>query len=320
MSTLVEGDVRETGPGGPGKAQLSDRAKAERTLGWKLAGPAFIIMLAVTAYPILNAVWLSLFSYRLTDPTARKFIFLNNYAVILTDGLWWMAVLNTVVITVITVAVELVIGIALAMIMNKIIIPRRTLRTIVLIPYAIITVVSAFACRFAFAVDTGFLNHTLHALSFGAFSDTYDWFGGRWSAIFAICISEIWKTTPFMSLLLLAGLAQIDGSLEEAAKVDGATFWQRLFKVILPNMKAAIMVALLFRTLDAFRIFDAVFVMTAGSQDTSSVSLVAYNQTISRVEIGMGSAVSVLLFLCVLGISAVFVRSFKVDLSRVRGE
>ena len=166
MTTLVEGDGRETGPGGPGKAQLSDRAKAERTLGWKLAGPAFIIMLAVTAYPILNAVWLSLFSYRHTDPTARKFIFLNNYAVILTDGLWWMAVLNTVVITVITVAVELVIGMALAMIMNKIVIPRRTLRTIVLIPYAIITVVSAFAWRFAFAVDTGFLNHTLRALSF----------------------------------------------------------------------------------------------------------------------------------------------------------
>ena len=100
-----------------------------------------------------------------------------------------------------------------------------------------------------------------------------------------------------MSLLLLAGLAQVDSALDEAAKVDGATFWQRLYKVTLPNMKAAIMVALLFRTLDAFRIFDNVFIMTGGSQNTSTVSLVAYNQTISRAEIGMGSAVSVLLFL-----------------------
>jgi multiple sugar transport system permease protein len=320
MSTLVDGTAPKTRSDKPGQVQLSDRAKAERVLGWKLAGPAFIIMLAVTAYPILNAVWLSLFNYRLTDPSARSFVFLNNYAVVLTDGLWWGAVLNTVIITVVTVVVELVIGMALAMIMNKIVIPRRTLRTVVLIPYAIVTVVSAFAWRFAFAVDTGFINHWLHTLTFGAFPEAYDWFGGHWSAIFAICISEIWKTTPFMSLLLLAGLAQVDSSLEEAAEVDGATFWQRLFKVVLPNMKAAIMVAVLFRTLDAFRIFDAVFVMTGGSQDTSSVSLVAYNQTISRVEIGMGSAVSVLLFLAVLGISALFVKGFKVDLAQVKGE
>ena len=320
MTTLVDGTAPQTSSSRRGPVHLSDRARAERVLGWKLAGPAFVIMLAVTAYPILNAVWLSLYNYRLTDPNARKFTFLNNYAVVLTDGLWWGAVLNTVIITVATVVVELVVGMALAMIMNKIVIPRRTLRTVVLIPYAIITVVSAFAWKFAFAVDSGFINHWLHTLTFGTFSETYDWFGGHWSAIFAICISEIWKTTPFMSLLLLAGLSQVDSSLEEAAQVDGATFWQRLFRVVLPNMKAAIMVALLFRTLDAFRIFDAVFVMTGGSQDTSSVSLVAYNQTISRVEVGMGSAVSVLLFLAVLGISTLFVKGFKVDLSQVKGE
>jgi multiple sugar transport system permease protein len=320
VTAVVEGAGARTSPAGRPKAELSDRARAERKLGWKLAGPAFVIMLAVTAYPILNAVWLSLFDYRLTDPSARSFTGLNNYVVVLTDGLWWTAVLTTVIITVFTVVVELILGMALAMIMNKIVFPRRTLRTIVLIPYAIITVVSAFAWRFAFAVDTGFLNHWLHTLSFGAFPETYDWFGSHFSAIFAICISEIWKTTPFMSLLLLAGLAQVPRSLEEAAQVDGATFWQRLFKVIVPNMKGAIMVALLFRTLDAFRIFDAVFVMTGGAQDTSTVSLVAYNQTISRVEVGMGSAVSVLLFLIVMGISVAFVRGFKVDLSRVRGE
>jgi multiple sugar transport system permease protein len=320
MTSLAEGAASQTRPTGRRKAELSDRARAERALGWKLAGPAFFVMLAVTAYPILNAVWLSLFDYRLTDPSARKFTFLNNYAVVLTDGLWWTAVLTTVIITVFTVVIELILGMALAMIMNKIVFPRRTLRTIVLIPYAIITVVSAFAWRFAFAVDTGFANHWLHTLSFGAFPETYDWFGSHFPAIFAICVSEIWKTTPFMSLLLLAGLAQVPSSLEEAAQVDGATFWQRLFKVIIPNMKGAIMVALLFRTLDAFRIFDAVFVMTGGAQDTSTVSLVAYNQTISRVEVGMGSAVSVLLFLIVMGISVVFIKGFKVDLSQVRGE
>jgi len=322
MTTLADDTGRDTAPPSQraSKARLSDRARAERSLGWKLAGPAFIIMLAVTAYPIINALWLSLYNYRLTDPSARSFVFLRNYVVILTDSLWWAAVGITVIITLVTVVVEFVLGMALAMVMNKIVIPRRSLRTIILIPYAIITVVSAFSWKYAFAVDSGYANHWLHTLTFGAFPVTYDWFGGTWSSLAIICLSEIWKTTPFMSLLLLAGLAQVDSALDEAAKVDGATFWQRLYKVTLPNMKAAIMVALLFRTLDAFRIFDNVFIMTGGSQNTSTVSLVAYNQTISRAEIGMGSAVSVLLFLMVVGICVVFVKSFKVDLAQVKGD
>jgi len=322
MTTLADDTGRDTAPPHQqaSTARLSDRARAERALGWKLAGPAFIIMLAVTAYPIINALWLSLYNYRLTDPGARSFVFLRNYVVILTDSLWWAAVGITVIITLVTVAVEFVLGMALAMVMNKIVIPRRSLRTIILIPYAIITVVSAFSWKYAFAVDSGYANHWLHTVTFGAFPVTYDWFGGTWSSLAIICLSEIWKTTPFMSLLLLAGLAQVDSALDEAAKVDGATFWQRLYKVTLPNMKAAIMVALLFRTLDAFRIFDNVFIMTGGSQNTSTVSLVAYNQTISRAEIGMGSAVSVLLFLMVVGICVVFVKSFKVDLAQVKGD
>jgi multiple sugar transport system permease protein len=322
MTTLADDTSQDATPRSrrAPRAVLSDRARAERSLGWKLAGPAFVIMLAVTAYPILNALWLSMFNYRLTDPSARRFVFLQNYLVVLTDGLWWTAVGITVVITLVTVAVEFVLGMALAMVMNKIVVPRRTLRTVILVPYAIITVVSAFAWKYAFAVDSGFANHWLHTLTFGAFPLTYDWFGGTWSSLAIICLSEIWKTTPFMSLLLLAGLAQVDSALDEAAKVDGATFWQRLRKVTLPNMKAAIMVALLFRTLDAFRIFDNVFIMTGGSQNTSTVSLVAYNQTISRVEIGMGSAVSVLLFLFVVAICVVFVKAFKVDLAQVKGD
>ncbi len=294
---------------------VSNRTRSERRLGWMLAGPAFFVMLAVTAYPILNAVWLSFYNYRLTDPGGRAFIWLRNYVVVLSDQLWWQALGVTVIITVVTVAVELVLGFALAMVMHRIVIPRRTLRTIVLIPYSIITVVSAYAWLYAFRVDTGFVNYWLHTLSFGAFPETYNWFGGTWSAIAVICISEIWKTTPFMSLLLLAGLAQIDSAMEEAAKVDGATFGQRLFRVVIPNMKAAIMVALLFRTLDAFRIFDNPFIMTGGAQNTSTVSMLAYFQTISRVDIGLGSAVSVLLFLCVFGIALMFIKGFKVDLT-----
>ena len=297
------------------KANLSDRAKGERSLGWKLAGPAFIVMLLVTLYPIAYAVYLSLFNYRLTDPEGRRFVGLQNYITALGDPLFHEAFLTTMFIVVVTLIFELVLGFGIALLMNKIVIPRRTLRTVVLIPYSIITVVSAFAWLYAAQPDTGFINHWLHTLSFGAWDVNYDWFGGRWSSLFIICLSEIWKTTPFMSLLLLAGLAQVDGSMEEAAKVDGATWWQRLTKVVLPNMKAAIMVATLFRTLDAVRIYDNPYVMTGGANKTNSLSMLVGQETVGRVEIGMGSALAVLLFLLVLIIAGIFVKGFKVDLT-----
>jgi multiple sugar transport system permease protein len=133
-------------------------------------------------------------------------------------------------------------------------------------------------------------------------------------------VSEIWKTTPFMALLLLAGLSQISNDMVEAAKVDGATWWQRLFRVILPNMKAAIMVAVLFRALDAFRIFDNIYVMTRGAQDTESVSFLTYRQVIEQFELGLGSALAVLLFLSVLLIAFILVKLFRVDLAAARRE
>ena len=129
-------------------------------------------------------------------------------------------------------------------------------------------------------------------------------------------MAEVWKTTPFMALLLLAGLVTIDDQLYEAAKVDGASAWQRFTRITLPLMKPAILVALLFRTLDAFRVFDTIFIMTRGAQDTESVSILGYNQLISRLNLGLGSAVSVLIFICVLLIAFLFVRGFGV---RARG-
>jgi len=292
---------------------VTDRALHERRLGWELTAPAFVVMLLVTAYPMLNAVWLSLFSYRITDPAGREFVGLRNYAVVLTDALWWRDVWTTVLITVVTVAVELVIGMAFAMVMNRIVFGRRWVRTSILIPYGIVTVVSAFAWRYAFSLDTGFVNGW-----FGL--GDLAWFSHHGTSLFAICMSEIWKTTPFMSLLLLAGLAQVPEELQEAARMDGATWRQRLFRVTLPNMKGAIMVAVLFRTLDAYRVFDSVFVMTNGAQETETVSVSWAPQMIGRTALGLGSAVSVLLFLSVVFIAAAFIKAFKVDLSQARGE
>lgn len=289
------------------KAALSERGRAERRLGWILSAPAVILMVLVTAYPMLNALYLSLFNYRLTDPAGREFVGLNNYLVVLTDSIFWQDVGTTAIITVITVILELVLGFALAMVMHRIVFGRRTVRTAILIPYGVITVVSAFAFRYAFALDSGFVN-TWFGLG------DFDWFAQRWSAIIVITIIEVWKTTPFMALLLLAGLAQVPDVLQEAAKVDGATFWQRLFKVTIPNMKAAIMVAVLFRTLAAWAIFDAVFVSTGGAAGTETLSFLTYRQSITRVALGIGSALSVILFLSVVLIAVVFVKGFRVNL------
>jgi multiple sugar transport system permease protein len=319
VTTTTLPPTEKTTPRAAPRRGLSDRSRAERKLGWILAGPAFAVMLLVTAYPILQAIYDSLFDYRLTDPDNRSFVGLANYWVILTDPIWWTAVGVTVLITLVTVAVELVLGFALALVMIKALRAIRPIvRVAILIPYAIITVVSAFAWQFAFSLDTGFVNSWFAWLP-GVAADT-DWFGGTAPSLFVICLTEIWKTTPFISLLLLAGLSQVPEVLQEAAKVDGATWWQRMSRVTIPNMKAAIMVALLFRTLDAFRIFDTIFVMTGGANNTETVSFLAYRQTIARLEIGLGSAVSVMLFLCVVLISVLFIRGFKVDLSQARGE
>ena len=289
-----------------GKPAISDRVKSERRLGWLLCAPAAIAMLAVTAYPIAYAIVLSLQQVDLRFPDESGWVGLQNYQSVLTSSLWWTDVFNTVFLSVVSVSIELALGMAIALVMHRAIFGRGVIRTSVLIPYGIVTVVAAFSWQFAFAPDTGFVNQL------PLISDDMDWFGGRFSSFAVIIMAEVWKTTPFMALLLLAGLTTIDDGLYDAAKVDGANAWQRFLKITLPLMKPAILVALLFRTLDAFRIFDTIFIMTAGAQKTESVSILGYNQLISRLNLGLGSAVSVLIFVAVLIIAAFFVKGLGV--------
>jgi multiple sugar transport system permease protein len=266
----------------------------------------------VTAYPILYAVWLSFFKYDLRFPDQQVFVGLENYISILTSEVWWRALTNTLVITVGSVSIELLLGFVLALMMHRTLIWRRAVRASTLVPYSIITVVAALAWKFAFDPVTGFVN--------GLLGIEQAWLTERWSAFFVIILTEIWKTTPFMALLLLAGLTLVPGDLLRAARVDGANAWQRFTKVIVPVMKPAILVALLFRTLDAFRIFDTVFVQTRGAQDTESVSVLGYNTLIVRLNLGLGSAVSVLIFIGVLIIAVVFVKGFGTPLTRQQGK
>jgi multiple sugar transport system permease protein len=315
MTTLTEPDpgVAAEPPAAPSPAHASDRLQRERRLGLWLSAPAFVVMILVTAYPLVYAVVLSLYRYRLTDPEGREFVGGRNYLTVLADPIWWSSVLTTAVITAVSVAVELVLGFAFAWVMYRILKGRSVVRTAILVPYGIITVVSAFVWRYAFQLDSGFVNQWFHL-------GEMNWFGSRWTSLVVITLSEIWKTTPFISLLLLAGLVQVPGVLQEAAEVDGASAWQRLWKVTLPNMKAAIMVAVLFRTLDAWRIFDNPFVMTQGASDTETLSILSYRQNVTLVNLGAGSAVSVLLFITVVAIAFIFIKGFRTDLSQVRGD
>ena len=295
------------------EAPASDRTRAEQRLALKLVAPAIVLMLLVTAFPMLRALYLSLFDYSLTAPDDRTFVGVSNYVTALTDRLFWLRTLNTVFIMVVTVFFQLVIGFAFAMVMHRLIFARGVVRTSILIPYGIITVVSGFAWQFAFSNTNGFVNEWLPFMS-----ADFNWFGQYSSSMIPIMVSEIWKTTPFMALLLLAGLAQISDDMIEAAKVDGASWWQRLWRVILPNMRAAIMVAVLFRALDAYRIFDNIFVMTAGANGTESISFLTYRQVIEQFQLGIGSALSVLLFLSVLAVAFIIVKVFRVDLAAAR--
>jgi len=290
--------------------KTSSRTRSERKLAWMLCAPAVLAMLLVTAYPIAYAVVLSLQNVDLRFPNENSFAGLSNYVTVLTSSLWWTDIFNTVFLMVVTVSIELVLGMAIALVMHRAIFGRGIVRTSVLIPYGIITVVAAFAWQFAFAPETGFVNDLIGVET--------DWFGGRFTSFVVIILAEVWKTTPFMALLLLAGLVTIDGQLYEAARVDGASAWQRFTRITLPLMKPAILVALLFRTLDAFRVFDSIFIMTRGALDTESVSILGYNQLISRLNLGLGSAVSVLIFICVFLIALLFVRGFGAKLDEGR--
>lgn len=280
----------------------ADDARSQRRLAVALVAPAVILMLAVTAYPIGYAIWLSLLRYNLATPDDTAFVGLANYQTTLTDSYWWTACAVTLGITVVSVAVEFVLGLGLALVMHRSLFAKGMVRTAVLVPYGIVTVAAAYSWYYAWTPGTGYLADLLPN---GSAPLTH-----QLPSLAIVVLAEVWKTTPFMALLLLAGLALVPEELLKAAQMDGAGPWRRLVTVILPIMKPAILVALLFRTLDAFRIFDNIYVLTNGSNSTGSVSILGYDNLFKGFNVGLGSAISVLIFLCVALIAVVFVKVF----------
>lgn len=281
---------------------VSDGKKAERRLGLLLVAPAAILMLAVTGYPIVYAFWLSLQKYNLAFPEDREFVGISNYVTVLSDGYWWTAFSVTAGITIISVIIEFILGLAVALVMHRTIFGRGLVRTVVLIPYGIVTVAAAYSWYYAWTPGTGYLANLL--------PDGSAPLTEQFPSLAIVVLAEVWKTTPFMALLLLAGLALVPDDLLKAAEVDGAGGWTRLTRITIPLMKPAILVAVLFRTLDAFRIFDNIYVLTRGSNETGSVSILGYNNLFGAFNLGLGSAISILIFFCVAIIAFVFIKLF----------
>nr|AAA62915.1 malf [Mycobacterium leprae] len=276
----------------------------EQRLAFLLVTPAAMLMLVVTAYPIGYAVWLSLQRYSLATPNETVFIGLGNYQTILTDPYWWTALAVTLAITVVSVSIEFILGLMLALVMHRTLLGKSLVRIAVLIPYSIVTVVASYSWYYAWTPGTGYLASLLPQGSVPLTEQI--------PSLSIVIIVEVWKTTPFMSLLLLVGLALVPEDLLKAAQMDGAGAWRRLTKIILPIIKPAVMVALLFRTLDAFRIFDNIYVLTRGVNNTDSVSILGYDNLFKGFNVGLGSAISVLIFGCVALIAVIFIKVFGV--------
>jgi multiple sugar transport system permease protein len=278
----------------------------ERRLAALLLTPAMAVIALVAAYPIGYAVWLSLTEYSVRVPGKWRFAGFDNFTEAFGSSEFWGAVKNTFVFTGLSVSLELVIGLGMALAMHEAFRGRGLLRTVVLVPWAVLTVVSAITWRTLFEPQLGLAPQILDKIGIGG---DVVWLGQTGYAMAVMVLADVWKTAPFMALLLLAGLQVIPDDVYDAAKVDGATTWQRFRRITIPLLIPAILVALIFRTLDALRIFDLPFVLTGGTNGTSTLSLIAQKELTTNNLIGYGSALSVLTFLIVMAVSFLYIRT-----------
>src|SRR5215213_3459748 len=271
-----------------------------------MVSPALAVIALVAAYPIGYAFWLSLHEYSVRVPGLSRFAGFDNYKDALSSHEFWEALRTTFLFTGISVSLELVIGLGMALLMHEAFRGRAVLRATVLVPWAILTVVTAITWSSIFEPQLGFANTLFDKL--GLPGGDVVWLGEKGYALGVIIFADVWKTAPFMALLILAGLQVIPDDLYDAAKVDGATTWQRFTRITLPLLRPAILVALIFRTLDALRIFDLPYVLTKGANETTTLSILSYEKFSQDRLLGQGSALAVLTFLIVMAVSFLYIR------------
>jgi ABC-type sugar transport system permease subunit len=293
--------------------------KEEARLAWGLVLPAVGTILLVALFPLLWTAWESVHLHNLQMPwLGRPFIGLANYLEALRDPRFWGSLGHTAFFAVTSVGLELVLGLWLALAMNRAFRGRGLVRAAILIPWAIPTVVSALLWRFLFEGQSGVVNAALVHL--GVLHAPLVWFIEAGTAWVPVILSDVWKTTPFVALLLLAGLQNIDASLYEAARIDGASAWRQFRFVTLPLLRPAILVALIFRTLDAFRVFDLIYALTGGGPGSSTepIALYTFNALLQNLRFGYGSALSVIVFCITFGLALVYIKLMGAELTGAR--
>lgn len=279
--------------------------KDETRTAWLMLAPALIVLLIMQGYPILRTFYLSFHEMSLKNPASGyPFNGLDNYVKIFQDARVYTDIVFTLQFTVITVALEMILGFAAALIMNRAFKGRGIVRAAILVPWAIPTSVSAMMWKFIYNDQYGMFNDLL--VRFHIIDAYKAWLSTSGGSFLALVVTDVWKTTPYMALLILSGLQMIPDTLYEAAKIDGAGVVKRFTSVTLPMVKRPLLVALLLRTLDAFRVFDLVNVLTGGANGTESIALYAYKQLMTFLDFGYGSALAILIFLIVFSISIIY--------------
>ena len=284
-------------------------ARADARLARRLVAPALTLILLVSLAPIAATGWEALHGYDLRLPwLGRPFVGLANFVEATGDPRVGSAVLHTVAFALVSVPLELMLGLALALIMHTAVRGRAAIRVAALLPWAIPTVVAALVWRFMFDAQAGIVTSPLR--TFGLIGESFDWFVHPLAAWVPIVGADVWKTTPFVAILLLAGLQTIDPTLDEAARIDGAGPVRRFVTITLPLLSPALVVAAAFRSLDALRLFDLVYVLTGGGPGTSTepLSLYAFIALMQRLRFGYGSALSVMVFLLTFVVALLWVR------------
>lgn len=288
----------------------------ERRTGWILTIPALLLLLLVFAYPILRAFWQSVFTINLGNQLNPAFSGLYNYGRMAQDGRFWQSLWNSTVFTFVSVAIELVLGMAIALVLHQSFRGRGVVRTIAILPWALPTALIALAWTWIFNDQFGVVNDILMRL--GIINSGINWLGDPTLAMISVIVADVWKTTPFISILLLAGLQSISNDLYEAQAIDGATPWQSFWRITMPMLMPQIVIALLFRLAQSFGIFDLIAVMTGGGPGgaTEMVSLYIYATVMRYLDFGYGAALVVVTFL--LLVLAVAIASFLLSRSRAR--
>ena len=307
----------EAAVGRRGRGRDKSYGRAERRLAAWMLSPSLVVMALVAAYPIGYAVYLSLNEYSIRVPGLSRWAGTKNYQTAFEDSEFWSAFWTTLGFTGISVALELVIGLGMAMAMHHAFKGRGVLRAVVLVPWATITAVTAITWKSMFEPELGIVPQMLGTVGI---AEDVVWLGEKGYALAVLIVADVWKTSPFMALLLLAGLQVIPNDVYEAAKVDGANAWQRFWRITLPLLKPAILVALLFRTLDALRIFDLPAVLTQGANGTNTLSLHAYDELTQNRLVGLGSALSVITFVVVMAVSFLYIRFVGGNIRQVTEE